>query len=142
MGKTRARAFQKWAYTVRVNIAHQQNSKDVALRVYKQWADADMSTQWCFENFIQVRSMRKARDIREQIEGLCEGPALRVLDVRQSGGVVVGTPPTQEGAPRQGKGFKELFARRPEIRVVRDWDLPPLPGEMPYFAQAVRSSWA
>ena len=23
------------------------------LRVYKQWADADMSTQWCFENYIR-----------------------------------------------------------------------------------------
>ena len=28
--------------------------------------------QWCFESFVQVRSMRKARDIREQLEGLCE----------------------------------------------------------------------
>ncbi|CAI8056660.1 Pre-mRNA-splicing factor ATP-dependent RNA helicase DHX16 [Geodia barretti] len=26
--------------------------------------------QWCFDNFIQYRSMRRARDVREQIEGL------------------------------------------------------------------------
>jgi len=42
------------------------------LNVWNQWAEANYSTQWCFENFVQVRSMRKARDIREQIEGLME----------------------------------------------------------------------
>eukprot|EP00308_Calcidiscus_leptoporus_P000324 CAMPEP_0119379980 /NCGR_PEP_ID=MMETSP1334-20130426/54975_1 /TAXON_ID=127549 /ORGANISM="Calcidiscus leptoporus, Strain RCC1130" /LENGTH=1061 /DNA_ID=CAMNT_0007399645 /DNA_START=58 /DNA_END=3243 /DNA_ORIENTATION=+ len=42
------------------------------LNVWTQWAETNYSTQWCFENFIQVRSMRKARDIREQIENLME----------------------------------------------------------------------
>lgn len=28
--------------------------------------------QWCYENFIQFRSMRRARDVREQLEGLME----------------------------------------------------------------------
>lgn len=28
--------------------------------------------QWCYENYVQVRSLNKARDIREQLEGLCE----------------------------------------------------------------------
>ena len=30
------------------------------------------SEQWCYENYVQVRSLNKARDIREQLEGLCE----------------------------------------------------------------------
>lgn len=38
----------------------------------QEWANSDYSTQWCFENFVQVRSMRKARDVREQLENLCE----------------------------------------------------------------------
>ena len=42
------------------------------LHVWNEWAETSFSTQWCFENFIQVRSMRRARDIREQIEGLME----------------------------------------------------------------------
>lgn len=42
------------------------------LRCYNQWQESDYSTQWCYENYIQVRSMSKARDIREQLEGLCE----------------------------------------------------------------------
>jgi pre-mRNA-splicing factor ATP-dependent RNA helicase DHX16 len=42
------------------------------LRCYTEWVDTNYSTQWCFENYVQVRSMNKARDIREQLEGLCE----------------------------------------------------------------------
>lgn len=42
------------------------------LNVYMQWADTNFSEQWCFENFIQIRSMRRARDIKEQLEKICE----------------------------------------------------------------------
>ncbi len=42
------------------------------LNVYNQWQETNMSVQWCYENFVQVRSLKKARDIREQFEGLCE----------------------------------------------------------------------
>jgi len=42
------------------------------LRCYNEWVDTNYSTQWCYENYIQVRLMNKARDIREQLEGLCE----------------------------------------------------------------------
>uniref|UniRef100_A0A8B9HGJ5 RNA helicase n=1 Tax=Astyanax mexicanus TaxID=7994 RepID=A0A8B9HGJ5_ASTMX len=41
----------------------------VLLNVYTQ---SGFSTQWCFENFIQFRSMKRARDVREQLEGLME----------------------------------------------------------------------
>ena len=42
------------------------------LNVYNQWAETGHSTQWCFENFIQHRSMTRARDVRDQLEGLME----------------------------------------------------------------------
>lgn len=35
-----------------------------------QWVESGYSTQWCYENFIQFRSMRRARDVRDQLEGL------------------------------------------------------------------------
>ena len=35
------------------------------LNVYNQWVETNHSMQWCFENFIQLRSMRRARDIKE-----------------------------------------------------------------------------
>uniref|UniRef100_A0A4W3GF91 RNA helicase n=1 Tax=Callorhinchus milii TaxID=7868 RepID=A0A4W3GF91_CALMI len=44
----------------------------VLLNVYTQWVECGYSTQWCYENFIQYRSMRRARDVREQLEGLLE----------------------------------------------------------------------
>jgi len=42
------------------------------LNVYDCWVETAYSTQWCFENFIQYRSMRRARDVRDQLEGLME----------------------------------------------------------------------
>ncbi|CAA6659157.1 unnamed protein product [Spirodela intermedia] len=42
------------------------------LKVYESWRETDFSTQWCYENYIQVRSMKRARDIRDQLEGLLE----------------------------------------------------------------------
>ncbi|KAL6537354.1 Pre-mRNA-splicing factor ATP-dependent RNA helicase DEAH1 [Orobanche minor] len=40
------------------------------LKVYSSWKETNFSTQWCYENYIQVRSMKRARDIRDQLEGL------------------------------------------------------------------------
>ncbi|XP_012538179.1 pre-mRNA-splicing factor ATP-dependent RNA helicase DHX16 [Monomorium pharaonis] len=42
------------------------------LNVYNQWAQSDFSTHWCYENFIQHRSMKRARDVREQLVGLMQ----------------------------------------------------------------------
>ena len=47
------------------------------LNVYNQWAETGYSTQWCFENFIQHRSMTRARDVRDQLEGLMERVEVR-----------------------------------------------------------------
>ncbi|TMW81607.1 hypothetical protein EJD97_008707 [Solanum chilense] len=42
------------------------------LKVYNSWKETNFSTQWCYDNYIQVRSMKRARDIRDQLEGLLE----------------------------------------------------------------------
>ncbi|KAH7280386.1 hypothetical protein KP509_37G064800 [Ceratopteris richardii] len=42
------------------------------LKVYDTWKETNYSTQWCYENYIQVRSMKRARDIRDQLEGLLD----------------------------------------------------------------------
>lgn len=42
------------------------------MNVYNSWAETNFSTQWCFENFVQVRTMKRARDIRDQVLGLME----------------------------------------------------------------------
>ncbi|XP_034937491.1 probable pre-mRNA-splicing factor ATP-dependent RNA helicase mog-4 [Chelonus insularis] len=42
------------------------------LNVYNQWQMSDFSTHWCYENFIQHKSMKRARNVREQLVGLMQ----------------------------------------------------------------------
>ena len=42
------------------------------LNVYNRWVETDYSIQWCYENYVQHRSLKRARDVREQLEGLLE----------------------------------------------------------------------
>jgi pre-mRNA-splicing factor ATP-dependent RNA helicase DHX16 len=42
------------------------------LNVFNQWAETDFSIQWCFENLIQHRSMKRARDVRDQLVAFVE----------------------------------------------------------------------
>ena len=61
------------ADTARLNFARGGGGDHISLlRCYRDWAAADYSPTWCFENYVQIRSMKKARDIRDQLEGLCE----------------------------------------------------------------------
>ncbi|CAG9813872.1 unnamed protein product [Phaedon cochleariae] len=60
------------ADTARKNFNHPGGDHLSLLNVYNQWRDSDYSTQWCYENFIQYRSMKRARDVREQIVGLMQ----------------------------------------------------------------------
>jgi len=56
----------------RVNFFRPFGDHLTLLNVYNQWVETNYSTQWCFENFIQHRSMKRARDIRDQLLGLLE----------------------------------------------------------------------
>ncbi|XP_058825732.1 pre-mRNA-splicing factor ATP-dependent RNA helicase DHX16 [Topomyia yanbarensis] len=60
------------ADTARKNFNHPHGDHISLLQVYNQWAETDFSTQWCYENFIQFRSMKRARDVREQLVGLMQ----------------------------------------------------------------------
>ncbi|XP_004521425.1 putative pre-mRNA-splicing factor ATP-dependent RNA helicase DHX16 [Ceratitis capitata] len=60
------------ADTARKNFNHLSGDHLSLLQVYNQWVDTDHSTQWCYENFIQYRSMKRARDVREQLVGLMQ----------------------------------------------------------------------
>ncbi|CAA7038978.1 unnamed protein product [Microthlaspi erraticum] len=48
------------------------------LKIYSSWKETNYSTQWCYENYIQVRSMKRARDIRDQLERLLERVEIKV----------------------------------------------------------------
>lgn len=53
------------------------------LHCYVQWRDSGYSNQWCFENYIQARTIKRARDVHEQLDALLD----RVEIERKSAGV-------------------------------------------------------
>ncbi|PHH71444.1 hypothetical protein CDD82_6503 [Ophiocordyceps australis] len=42
------------------------------LNVYNSWKLSGHSKPWCYENFIQERSMRRAKDVRDQLVGIMQ----------------------------------------------------------------------
>ena len=42
------------------------------LNVYNGWRNAGYSNPWCFENYIQNRSMKRAQDVRQQLVSIME----------------------------------------------------------------------
>lgn len=42
------------------------------LNVYNGWKQSKFANPWCFENFIQARSMRRAQDVRQQLVSIME----------------------------------------------------------------------
>ncbi|GAB2209444.1 hypothetical protein Droror1_Dr00026658 [Drosera rotundifolia] len=58
---------------------HEGNVDHIALlKVYNDWKSCDYGSMWCYENYIQVRSMKRARDIRDELEGLLERVEIEV----------------------------------------------------------------
>ncbi|KAI3389522.1 hypothetical protein SNEBB_005771 [Seison nebaliae] len=48
------------------------------LCIYNSWKNNKFSTIWCYENFIQLRSMKRAQDIRKQMLGIMDRHKLEV----------------------------------------------------------------
>ncbi|KAK9449570.1 uncharacterized protein V1518DRAFT_383533 [Limtongia smithiae] len=49
------------------------------LTVYTAWKMNDYSASWCFENFIQARSMKRAQEVRQQLESIMKRYRHRVI---------------------------------------------------------------
>jgi HrpA-like RNA helicase len=49
---------------------HELGDHFLLLRVWNEWVDSGYSNQWCEDNFIQYKSMKRIRDIRKQLLGL------------------------------------------------------------------------
>ncbi|XP_057435537.1 pre-mRNA-splicing factor ATP-dependent RNA helicase DEAH1-like [Lotus japonicus] len=75
----RPKGKQVHADNARMNF-HTGNVGDhiALLRMYNSWKENNYSRQWCYENYIQVRSMKQARDIRDQLAGLLERVGIKL----------------------------------------------------------------
>jgi len=49
------------------------------LAVYNAWKNSKFSNAWCFENFVQARSLKRAQDIRKQMLGMMDRHKLDVV---------------------------------------------------------------
>lgn len=61
---------QKQADQKRYRFTNSTGDHLTLLNVYKSWAINGYDRRWCQDNFIQDRSMRKARDVRNQLQSI------------------------------------------------------------------------
>lgn len=50
------------------------------LNIYTMWEETNYSKEWCFEHFLQVKALRRARDVREQLVGIMERVEVVVVE--------------------------------------------------------------
>ncbi|BGP57914.1 hypothetical protein JCM8202v2_005568 [Rhodotorula sphaerocarpa] len=60
------------ADTARQNFVKPGGDHFMLLNVWDQWQESGFSVSWTYEHFIQVKSLTRVRDIRDQLVGLCE----------------------------------------------------------------------
>ncbi|XP_013778446.1 ATP-dependent RNA helicase DHX8-like [Limulus polyphemus] len=49
------------------------------LAVYNSWKNNKFSNAWCYENFVQIRTLKRAQDVRKQLLGIMDRHKLDVL---------------------------------------------------------------
>ena len=42
------------------------------LAVYNSWRNNKFSNPWCYENFVQIRTLKRAQDVRKQMLGIMD----------------------------------------------------------------------
>ena len=42
------------------------------LAVYNSWKNNKFSNAWCYENFVQIRTLKRAQDVRKQMLGIMD----------------------------------------------------------------------
>ncbi|CAH8832978.1 unnamed protein product [Trichobilharzia szidati] len=68
------------ADTARKGFFHVAGDHVMLLNVYNQWAESDFSSHWCYEQFIQYRTMKRARDIRDQFVALLDRVEIELVN--------------------------------------------------------------
>lgn len=49
------------------------------LAVYNSWKNNKFSSAWCYENFVQARTLRRAQDVRKQMVGIMDRHKLDIV---------------------------------------------------------------
>lgn len=52
---------------------HQSEGDHITLlAVYNSWKNNKFSSPWCYENFVQIRTLKRAQDVRKQMLGIMD----------------------------------------------------------------------
>ncbi|OAA33329.1 DEAD-like helicase [Moelleriella libera RCEF 2490] len=85
------------------------------LNIWNQWVDSDYSPIWARENFLQQRSLTRARDVRDQLSKLCDrvevapstcGGAANLRPIKRA--VTAGFFPNAARLQRSGDGYRTV----------------------------------
>lgn len=68
----RPREKQAQADQKRAKFFQPEGDHLTLLAVYEAWKAKNFAGPWCFENFVQSRSLRRAQDVRKQLLGIME----------------------------------------------------------------------
>lgn len=52
--------------------SNRQGDHLTLLAVYEAWKTSKFSNPWCYENFVQARSMRRSQDVRKQLVSIMD----------------------------------------------------------------------
>ncbi|KAF7151906.1 hypothetical protein RHSIM_Rhsim02G0021600 [Rhododendron simsii] len=82
----RPREKQAQADQKRAKFFQPEGDHLTLLAVYEAWKAKNFSGPWCFENFVQSRSLRRAQDVRKQLLTIMDSAYVRYkLDVVSAG---------------------------------------------------------
>ncbi|KAG0150240.1 hypothetical protein CROQUDRAFT_58456 [Cronartium quercuum f. sp. fusiforme G11] len=56
----------------RLNFVQPGGDHFTLLNVFEQWKETNWSISWSYENYVQIKSLNRVRDIRDQLSALCE----------------------------------------------------------------------
>jgi HrpA-like RNA helicase len=60
------------ADTAHQNLIKPGGDHMTLLNIWNQWVDTDYSIQWCYENFVQVKTLERVRNVRDQLVQLMD----------------------------------------------------------------------
>lgn len=87
----------------------------VLLNVYNQWEETEFSIAWCYENYLQHKSLRRARDIREQLVELMKRIEVEIVSNSNDNDAILMsvtsglfTQAAIRGGPKSGASYRTL----------------------------------
>ncbi|KAI8051663.1 P-loop containing nucleoside triphosphate hydrolase protein [Syncephalis plumigaleata] len=95
------------------------------LTVYNGWRNSNFSNAWCFENFVQARSLRRSQDVRKQLVGIMDRYRQDLVSCGRNYQKVVraiaeGYKTLVEGTPVYIHPSSALFNKNPEWVIYHE----------------------